>query len=63
MIGHNSDRVANGASALGFYPALVSAQPPIDINTGRKWDYPRLIEPVVAADSTRDELHLNVVRA
>jgi hypothetical protein len=63
VIGHNADRIADGPGVPGLHPALVSAQPAIDIDTSRERVHPWIVEPVVSANSTCHKLHLNVVRS
>src|SRR5215213_11839883 len=62
MVGHDPYGVADGARTPRLNGAFVAPQAVLDLDSLGEWVHPWLVELVVAADPSRDELDLDVVR-
>src|SRR5215204_1384437 len=63
MVGHHPYGVADGSGAPGQDGAFVAPKTVLDLDSLGKRVHPRLVELVVAADPSGDELDLDVVRS
>src|SRR5215207_841909 len=62
MVGHHPYGVADGTCSPRLNGAFVAPQAVLDLDSLGEWIHPGLVELVVAADPSRDELDLDVVR-